>query len=117
MNLFNVTIGCTNWMDKEVFLKRLREFLQRYPANLRQRGLLDKAYIYCFDEPRPQGEEDYRGMRELLELAHSRAPELKRAATHPPDPKLYGFIDVWIPLISQYDPEVAAERRAAGEEV
>jgi len=117
MNLFNITIGCTNWMPKKTFLKRLREFVSRYPSKLRDRELLDRAYIYCYDEPQPKTDEHYAGMREMLALIHERAPELKRAATYPPDPKLHGYIDIWIPLISQYDAKVAQERRAAGDEV
>jgi len=117
MNLFNVSYGCSNWMDTETFLGRLRDFTARYSENLRERGLLDRAYIYCFDEPRPQTEEDYAGMKRMLRLVHEAAPSLKRAATHPPDPKLYDCIDIWIPLISQWDEKVAAERTAAGDEV
>ncbi len=82
--------------------------------HLEENGWLDKAYCYWFDEP---GEEDYdyviRGMK-LLEKTH---PGLRRLLTEQPEPPLYDCVDIWVPVLNNYNEERAKERQAAGQDV
>ena len=84
--------------------------LERY---LGQRGWLDMAYVYWFDEPAPP---DYdfvaNGMRRLKQ----HAPGLRRMLTEEPgDNVLAGLVDIWCPVSHHYDHAEAEKRRALGE--
>ena len=85
-------------------------------AHLARHGWLDKAYVYWLDEPT---EEQYdhvvKGMK-LLRAAH---PDLQRLLTEQPEEPLYGHVDIWVPVLSQYDrtQDLCKERQELGEEV
>lgn len=82
--------------------------------HLEERGWLDKAYIYWFDEP---AERDFDFVREGMELIHRAAPGLTRMLTTKPTPQLYGAVDLWCLPTYELDPAVVKERQAAGEEI
>jgi hypothetical protein len=80
---------------------------------LGDRGWLDMAYVYWFDEPAPA---DYdfvaNGMRRLKQ----HAPGLRRMLTEEPgDNVLAGLVDIWCPVSHHYDHAEAEKRRALGE--
>jgi hypothetical protein len=80
--------------------------------HLRQKGWLDEAYVYWFDEPAPR---DYEfvmnGFRKLKEAA----PDINRMLTEQVEPALIGGPNIWCPVSSQYRHEPAEERRKHGE--
>ena len=82
--------------------------------HLRENGWLEEAYFYWFDEPR---EEDYPFVVEGMELLKRLAPGVKRLLTEQPEPPLHGHVDIWVPVLSMFDPERAKERQRHGEEV
>ena len=93
----------------------LASYLSQLETHLDQRGWLDKAYVYWFDEPAPR---DYDfvadGMRRLKEYA----PRLQRMLTvEPGDNQLAGLVDIWCPVSYNYDHGQAERRRAAGERI
>jgi hypothetical protein len=81
-------------------------------AHLREKGWLDKAFVYWFDEPDPK---DYEfvmnGFRKLKEAA----PDIRRMLTEQIEPALIGGPNIWCPLTPEFDPEAAAKRRAEGD--
>jgi hypothetical protein len=87
----------------------------------RDRGWLDKMYLYLPDEPRP---EEYPRLVDLAATLHEADPELRTLATEQIAPGLVGSVDIWCPdepLFSDWMPsppfpEDYAERRAQGEE-
>ncbi|MCD6505185.1 DUF4091 domain-containing protein [Candidatus Poribacteria bacterium] len=82
--------------------------------HLSENGWLEEAYFYWFDEPR---EEDYPFVVEGMELLKRLAPGVKRLLTEQPEPPLHGHVDIWVPVLSAFDPERAKERQRHGEEV
>ncbi len=91
-----------------------RDYLSQIEAHLRQKGWLDKAYTYWFDEPAPK---DYEfvaaGMKRLKEAA----PGIKRLLTVQPEPQLQGQVEIWCGLTPQWSKPKVEERRKLGESV
>jgi len=83
---------------------------------LRQAGLLDKAYVYPYDEP----EADYMDkIARLCDLVHQGAPDLKVLMTTDPatGQALWGKVNAWIVPWSHAKPDVIGPRRQAGDEI
>jgi succinate dehydrogenase flavin-adding protein (antitoxin of CptAB toxin-antitoxin module) len=87
-------------------------YCRELQEHLRQKGWLDEAFAYPFDEPKP---EDYEfvmnGFRKLKETA----PDIKRMLTEHVTERLIGGPDIWCPITYQYNYERAQERRKYGE--
>jgi hypothetical protein len=87
-------------------------YCKQIQEHLRQKGWLDEAYVYWFDEPAPR---DYEfvmnGFRKLKEAA----PDINRMLTEQVEPPLIGGPDIWCPISNQYRHEPAEERRKYGE--
>jgi hypothetical protein len=82
--------------------------------HLRERGWLDKAYAYWYDEP---DEQAYRYVREGMELLKEDCPGLTRLLTEQPEEALFGAVDLWTPVLSAYRPDDCHARQAAGDHV
>ncbi len=85
-------------------------------ARLRAAGLLDRAYVYPYDEPEP----DYMDkVARLCDLVHQGDTELKCLMTVDPGSArpLWGKVNAWIMPSSGGNPAVVAARRAAGDEI
>ncbi len=87
---------------------------QKVETRLREKGWLDDAYVYWFDEPAP---DDYdfvmNGFRKLKDAA----PGLNRMLTETIVPELIGGPNIWCPVSYNYDHDMAEQRRAAGEKI
>lgn len=88
------------------------DYITQIQDHLEEKGWLDKAYIYWFDEPDPK---DYEFVRETMDLIKRHAPKLTRMLTEQPEPELYGAVDLWCANTPAYRFEIAEQRRAAGE--
>ncbi len=82
--------------------------------HLKEKGWLDKAYLYFFDEP---STDDYSFVMEEYARLEAVAPDIPWMLTEHPAPELHGGPDIWCPLASYYDREEAAARQALGEEI
>lgn len=82
--------------------------------HLKEKDILKYAYTYWYDEPE---EKDYELVKYGNELIHRAEPELKRLLTEYINPMLVGYVDIWVPILYEFDPLSAAERQRAGEEV
>lgn len=91
-----------------------QDYLSQIERHLRERGWLDKAYTYWFDEPDPK---DYEFVTDGMKRIQAAAPGLKRMLTEQPEPALDGHVEIWCALTPEWTPEKVAARRAAGEEV
>ncbi len=80
--------------------------------HLAQRGWLDRAYVYFFDEPGP---EQYDVVRERFGRLQAAAPGLARMLTEQVEPGLVGAPDIWCCLTPEYDADRIEARRATGE--
>ena len=89
-------------------------YLSAVEAHIAEKGWLDKAYVYPFDEPLTNF---YGFMKEDFARIHRYAPRLRRMITMEPKPEMEGAIDIWCPITYRFDREKCAERMAAGEEI
>lgn len=99
------------------FRTRFFERLDGFVPELEKRGLLDKAYVYGFDE---RGPEYIPIIKDLFGEIKRRYPRIHTLSTcWPPegtDPISLN-IDWYVPLSSSYDPILAAEVRKRGGEM
>lgn len=80
--------------------------------HLREKGWLDEAYIYWYDEP---AEEDYPVVTKGFRQLKTAAPDITRMLTEQVEPALVDGPNLWCPLISFYKHDAAEERRKAGD--
>ncbi|MER3499983.1 MAG: hypothetical protein C4295_00645 [Candidatus Fervidibacterota bacterium] len=90
------------------------DYLHQIETHLREKGWLEKAYVYWFDEPEPR---DYDFVIAGMQRIRRHAPGIRRLLTEQPEPPLYGHVDIWCGLTPEWTKERVAERRRAGEEV
>ncbi len=89
-----------------------RTYVQGLQEHLREKGWLDEAYVYWFDEPDPK---DYEFVMNGFRKLKENAPDINRMLTEQIEPELIGGPNIWCPLTPAYDFEAAEERRAAGD--
>lgn len=86
-------------------------------AFMEEKGWLDRAYVYWFDEPE---EKDYAFVKAGMERIKRYAPKLRTMLTEEPTEAVLesdglGKIDIWCPVSPHYNAELAARCRAEGE--
>ncbi len=91
-----------------------KQYASTVEAFLKKKGWLDEAYVYWFDEPRPR---DYEFVKEGMDMIHRNAPGLTRMLTEQPEEELFGYVDLWCPVLNAYAPEVCHQRQQKGEEI
>lgn len=82
---------------------------------LDNQGYLDKAYYYMANEPQDQA--DYDAVAWFSQELKQAAPDFKLMVSEPPRPEIYDHpthtgakIDIWLPVLNQYDPDESHER-------
>ncbi len=124
LNAFNLMYvgGRVNMRDRistDSYIQELAAILDPYVAELRKRGLADKAYLYGFDEIGP---EMFESIRKVMGFLKKRYPEIPTVTTgydptYGHDSGLLDEVDVWTPLTPSYDLERAEATRKRGKEV
>ncbi len=115
----------TKWLGLEPLSPQFNTVFPKYcekmAAHLREKGWLDRAFMYLWDEPNIKEIDTYK---QLLEIAKAGAPDLKQAVAGgaTPCPELYGLVDIWTVNLRQnvMKPSllsIVRERQALGEEV
>ncbi len=83
--------------------------LQNY---LSSRGFLGQAYDYIANEP--QNQAGYDAVAWYSRYSHSAAPNLKLMVSEEPKPEIFdqpgAHIDIWLPVLQNYNPVVSQER-------
>ena len=102
--------------DDPRYAVRMKAYLGGVEAHLREKGWLDKAIVYWFDEPDVK---DYPFVRSGFEILRAYAPGLARAITEEPVDGLAGAPDVWCSHTHRlYDhPDALAAARARGDTI
>lgn len=80
--------------------------------HLRDKGWLDEAFVYWFDEPAPK---DYAFVNNGFAKLKAAAPDIQRMLTEQVEPGLIGGPDIWCPISHHYDHASAEQRREHGE--
>jgi hypothetical protein len=91
----------------------LGKYLKGIESHLREKGWLDKAYVYWFDEPDPK---DYAYVMNGFAKLKKHAPGLRRMLTEQVEKELAGGPNLWVPLTPSLNVEGLDERRAAGDQ-
>lgn len=87
-------------------------YCREVQEHLRQKGWLDEAFVYWFDEPAPK---DYEFVMNGFEKLKKAAPDITRMLTEQVEAELIGGPDVWCAVSNNFDPKAAEQRRAQGE--
>jgi hypothetical protein len=98
----------------EEMKRTLVEELPNIVSFLKERQWLHKSFIYGPDEPNPH---HYSAVKEMFALVQRVAPGVRRVLTEPPAEELFGYVDVWVPLIRDYDEKKCRSRQELGEEI
>ncbi|HFE53075.1 MAG TPA: DUF4091 domain-containing protein, partial [Bacteroidetes bacterium] len=95
-----------------------RDVFGRVQEHLRERGWLRKAYWYWVDEPPISQYDDVKKGMALLKRA---CPDIRRLLTcnqeDAPVPEFYGLVNLWVPILDRYNPDLAHARQKLGETV
>lgn len=86
--------------------------VKQIEAHLREKGWLDMAFVYWFDEPDPK---DYEFVANGMKRLEKYAPGLTRMITEQPSGDFDAHVNVWCPVSHNYDHEAAEARQAHGE--
>ncbi len=98
--------------DTPEYKAAFRGYCQGVEQHLREKGWLDEAFVYWFDEPEPRDYEFVmKGFRKLKEAA----PGLNRMLTEQVEPELVGGPNIWCTLTPNYVHEDAEPRRKGGD--
>ena len=102
--------------DDPRYAVRMKAYLGGIEAHLREKGWLDKAAVYWFDEPDVK---DYPFVRSGFDILRKYAPGLARAITEEPVEGLAGAPDIWCSHTHRlYDhPAALAAARARGDRI
>ncbi|MCC6490850.1 MAG: DUF4091 domain-containing protein [Candidatus Hydrogenedentes bacterium] len=87
-------------------------YCKQVQEHLREKGWLDEAYVYWFDEPDPK---DYDFVMNGFRKIHESAPDINRMLTEQVEPGLVGGPNIWCPISDAFDMEDAEARRAENE--
>ncbi len=90
----------------------LRAYLGAVEAHLKEKGWLDEAFVYWFDEP---DRKDYEFVLNGFGKLRTYAPGLRRMLTEQVEDDLLGGPNIWCPVSSRYNHGRAEERRRQGE--
>jgi len=86
--------------------------VQQIEAHLREKGWLDMAFVYWFDEPDPK---DYEFVANGMKRLEKYAPGLTRMITEQPSGEFDAHVNVWCPVSHNYDHAAAEAQRERGE--
>ena len=90
----------------------LESYCSQMQKHLAQKGWLDEAFVYWFDEPSP---DQYAFVLNGFEKLKRYCPKIARMLTEQPEPKLEGGPNIWCPVSYHYKHEPAEQRRRHGD--
>lgn len=97
--------------------RRWFSYISDIESYLSERGYLDKAYYYLANEPQDQA--DYDAVAWYSQELKKVAPNLKLMVSEEARPEIYNHpsypgakVDIWLPVLNNYDPEIAHTREA-----
>lgn len=118
LNAFNlINLPTRAYSQRE--LRAIGDALEVHVDSLRQMGLVNKAFVYGFDEAPAS---DFVHLREAFGYIKTRFPDVKTVTTAK-DPSfgiesgLDAVVDIWVALTAYYDISIADAARLRGKEV
>ena len=98
--------------DTRQYQALFRGYGRAVERHLSERGWLDEAFVYWFDEPAPR---DYPFVMDGFARLQAAAPGITRMLTEQVEAELAGGPDLWCPLTSGFNATDADLRRAMGD--
>ncbi len=92
--------------------RALGNYLGAVEHHIEQRGWLDEAFVYWFDEPR---KEDYEFVNKGFAKLKRHAPKLRRMLTEQVEQDLLGGPTIWCPTTPNFTPEQRTARQETNE--
>lgn len=96
----------------ELYHVLMAKYLGGIEAHLREKGWLDKAFVYLFDEP---AQRDYEFVMNGFRTLKRHAPALRRMLTEQPETELIGGPNLWCPILHYLHSVAEPKCRAAGD--
>jgi len=90
------------------------EYMRMVTEHLVDKGQIGKGYNYITDEPT---EEQYKQVKAASDLCRMADERIKVLLTEQVEPALADSVDIWVPLLSNYDESRAKAAQKAGDEV
>jgi len=76
------------------------QLMQPIMAHLREKGWLEKAYCYWYDEPQPPM---FPFVVNGMQAVQEAAPGLHRLLTVYPEPSFYNQVEIWVPFLNSFE--------------
>jgi hypothetical protein len=99
--------------DRPEYNILLEKYLKGIESHLVEKGWIDKAYIYWFDEPDPK---DYAFVMNGFNKLKKYAPRLRRMLTEQVESGLTNGPNLWCPLTPSLQTPFTEARRTAGDQ-
>lgn len=97
-----------------IYNKLMISYLSQMERHLREKGWLERVYVYWFDEP---GRIDYPFVREGMEIIKRGAPEIATFLTeNDPGPEIMDVTDISCTIWNRIDPDKAQMVKGEGNE-
>ena len=90
----------------------LESYCRQMQKHLAEKGWLDEAFIYWFDEPSP---DQYAFVMNGFEKLKKYCPNIARMLTEQPEPQLEGGPNIYCVISNLYRPDASDKRRAFGD--
>ena len=90
----------------------LESYCKQMEKHLAERGWMDEAYVYWFDEPSP---DQYAFVMNGFEKLKRYCPRIPRMLTEQPESKLEGGPNIYCVISNLYRDDASEKRRASGD--
>lgn len=90
------------------------DYMRQVAEHLVDKGQLANGYDYITDEPQPDA---YPGIVEAAKQVRMADQRIKILLTKKVEEKLIGSVDIWVPIMPDFDESAAKARQAKGEQV
>lgn len=95
-----VLLTCGGQTDEQI--NRSLDALEPKIAMLAQLGVLDRTYLFGYDEITMSAPEQIPAMRKAYERFHQRHPQIRRINSSAPDRRLTEFVDIFVVPTGQF---------------
>jgi len=96
--------GSSGWLEKTITDEQYKEAAAEFARHLKEKGWMDRVYVYCQDEPF-WNEVPYERLANDIKLMIEADPDWKGAfmVTNWWVKELDGVVDIWCPEMTKYD--------------
>ncbi|MDD3469227.1 MAG: DUF4091 domain-containing protein, partial [Thermoguttaceae bacterium] len=99
--------------DTPEYQAMFQSYVTQLEAHLIEKGWIDRAYVYWFDEPEPK---DYAFVQKGMERIKKYAPRIRTMLTEEPgSPEFADCVDLWCPISNMFNQEKADTQMDKGQ--